>query len=77
VEQGCHLRLKEMIDSLQQGHLPAEEKTARRTEDTLHAAREHSLLSRSQARTHHKRVAVSAHLKEQLLTEHHSSLSLE
>ena len=81
VEQGRHgrhLRLKEIIHFVEQGDLPAEEKTARRialqkSQFTLHGNIPYHL---DHKKGHHKRGAVPAHLTEQLLTENHSSLSV-
>ena len=77
VEQERDSRLKEIIDFLKQGDLPAEEKTARRIalQKSQFTMQGNILYYLDHKQGHHKRVTVPAHLQEQLLTEHHSSLS--
>ena len=77
VEQGRDPRLKEIIDFLEQGDLPEEEKRARQIalQKSQFTLQGNILYYLDHKQGHHKRVAVSAHLREQLLTETHSSLS--
>ena len=74
VQQCRDRRLKELIDYLECGDLPEEGKTARRIalQKPQFILQEIILYHKQE---YHKRVAIPEHLREQLLTEYHSSLT--
>ena len=77
LEQRRDPKLKEVIDFLERGELPEEEKTARQIalQKSQFTLQDNILYYLDHKQGHHKRVAVPRHVREQLLTEHHSSLS--
>ena len=69
--------LKQVIDFLLTGNLPTEEKTARQVilQKSLFTIQQDILYYVDPRQTHQLRVAVPRHLREELLQEHHSSLT--